>query len=123
MDLCERTAGYPEGSRMKWTCEVTNVALHWLESAQPAQIERMRKLVANGQFGFGPMWGHWSALHPEDMLLESLQPMNVLREKLGADFKIAMQTDVNGVAWPVVDMLLDCGVRQLMMSINIHRGG
>ncbi len=123
IDLCEQTAGCPGGSRMKWTCEVTNVALHWLNSATPAQIERMRRLVSNGQVSFGPMWAHWTALHPEDLLIESLQPMKRLRELLGADFKLAMQTDVNGVPWPVSDMLLDAGIDQLMMSINIHMGG
>lgn len=123
IDLCERTADNPEGSRMKWTCEVTNVAMHWLKSANAAKIARLRRLVESGQFGFGAMLCHWTALHPEDLLRESLQPVKVLRETLGAKIGIAMQTDVNGVAWSVTDALLDAGIDRLMMSINIHMGG
>ncbi len=123
IDLCEKTANYPEGSRCKWTCEVTNVVLHWLESASEAQVARLKKLVKNGQISFGAMLCHWTALHSEDLLKESLQPMNRLREVLGAKFEVAMQTDVNGVPWSTPDLLLDAGVKQLMMSINMHMGG
>ena len=110
IEHCERTAGYPEGSRMKWTCEVTSVALNWLKTASPSQIKRMRKLVANGQMSFGAMLYHWTALHQEDMLRESLQAIRVVRDALGADIRFAMQTDVNGTPWSVPDMLLDAGV-------------
>ncbi|MFO1522222.1 MAG: hypothetical protein U1G05_09330 [Kiritimatiellia bacterium] len=123
IDLCERTAEHPEGSQCKWTCEVTNVVLHWLETAPPRQVERLRALVAAGRIAIAPMLCHWTALHPEDLLRESLQPMLRLREVLGARFSAAMQTDVNGVPWSTPDLLLDAGVGNLMMSINIHMGG
>src|SRR6478752_7343877 len=123
IEHCERTSDYPEGSRMKWTCEVTCVALHWLKTASPRQVERMRKLVANGQIGFGAMLYHWTALHQEDMLRESLQAIKIVRDTLGANIRFAMQTDVNGVPWSVPDMLLEAGIEGLMMSINIHMGG
>ena len=71
IEYCERTSSYPEGSRMKWTCEVTSVAQNWLKTASPQQVRRMRKLVANGQIGFGAMLFHWTALHQEDLLRES----------------------------------------------------
>jgi alpha-mannosidase len=123
MDQCERTADYPEGSRVKWTCEVTGVALHWLKTASVAQVERMRRLVANGQMSFGAMLLHWTAAHQEDLLRESLHGIKVLRDTLGANIRFAMQTDVNGVPWSVPDMLLDAGIEGLMMNINIHMGG
>lgn len=123
IDLCERTADYPEGSRVKWTCEVTGVALHWLKTASPAQVGRMRRLVANGQMSFGAMFLHWTAAHQEDLLRESLHGIKVLRDTLGANIRYAMQTDVNGVPWSVPDMLLDAGIEGLMMNINIHMGG
>ena len=33
IELCETSAAFPAGSRGKWTCEATQVVLHWLESA------------------------------------------------------------------------------------------
>jgi hypothetical protein len=121
--LCEATADWPEPCRMKWTCEVTSVMLHWLKSASPEQLERLRRLVQHGQFSLGAMWAHWTALVPEDLLIESLQPVRQLRELLGAPCGIAMQTDVNGIPWPVTDLLLDAGIDKLIMSVNIHMGG
>ena len=123
IDLCEATATFPEGSRCKWTCEVTKAVLHWLESASPAQVARLQQLVANGQFSFGAMLYHWTALHPEDLLHASLQPLKKLRAVLGATFGVAIQTDVNGVPWSTADLLLDAGINRLMMNINIHMGG
>ena len=115
--LCERNA------ELKWTCEVTCVVEHWLATASRSQISRVRKLIERGQFGFGAMWANWTALQQEDMLVESLQPMRRLREDFGVDFQVAIQADVNGIPWPTADLLLDAGIGNLMMNVNIHMGG
>lgn len=123
IELCESTADFPAGSRGKWTCEVTKVVLHWLESATPAQVARMRNLATSGQITFGAMLCHWTALQPEDLMQESLQSIKRLRALLGARIEVAIQTDVNGVSWSTADLLLDAGIDRLMMNINIHMGG
>lgn len=123
IDLCEQTADFPEDSRMKWTCEVTSRFLHWLDRASPAQQRRLEALVARGQIAFGAMWGHWTAMVPEDVLLESLTPIRMIRERFGAPVGVAIQHDVNGVPWPLADMLLDHGVEHLLFGINLHSGG
>jgi hypothetical protein len=123
IELCETSAAFPAGSRGKWTCEATQVVLHWLESATAAQVARMQNLVASGQMSFGAMLCHWTALHPEDLMQESLQPIKRLRALLGAKFEVAIQTDVNGVPWSTADLLLDAGISRLMMNINVHMGG
>ncbi|MBN8460071.1 MAG: hypothetical protein J0M04_19765 [Verrucomicrobia bacterium] len=123
MDLCESTADDPEECRMKWTCEVSSTFLHWLERASPAQQRRLEALVARGQIAFGAMWGHWTAMVPEDVLLESLAPIAMIRERFGAPVGVAIQHDVNGAPWPLADMLLDHGVEHLVFGINLHSGG
>lgn len=36
LDLVEATADYPDGSRYRWTCEVTGPLLRWLRLASPS---------------------------------------------------------------------------------------
>ncbi len=123
LDLCEATATYPEAARMRWTCEVTSTLLEWLDHAGEKQINRMKALVRNGQIGFGAMWCHFGATVRDDQLIDSLLPVRRLREVFNAPFRVAITHDINGVPWPLADILLDAGVDNLLMGINIHMGG
>ncbi len=123
LDLCEATADWPEPCRLKWTCEVTCTLLHWLDRAPAAQVRRLQALVRHGQVGFGAMWCNWTGLAPEDLLQESLAPLERLRAQFGDAFDVAIQHDVNGVPWSVADQLLDAGIPNLLFGINIHMGG
>jgi hypothetical protein len=123
IDLCEQTADWPEPCRMKWTCEVTGTFLHWLERASEAQVCRLHALARNGQISFGAMWAHWMLPLPQDLFIESLQPVRRIREQFGAPVSVAIQHDVNGIPWSAVDILNDAGIPHLLMGINIHMGG
>ncbi len=123
IDLCEQTAGWPEPCRMKWTCEVTGTFLHWLDRAPESQIRRLHALVRNGQISFGAMRLHWMLPLPRDLFVESLRPVQMIRERFGAPVSVAIQHDVNGLPWSAVDVLNDAGIPHLLMGINIHMGG
>jgi hypothetical protein len=123
IDLCERSADWPEACRMKWTCEVTGTFMHWLERAPETQVRRLHALVRNGQISFGAMWAHWMLPLPRDLFMESLQPVHRIREQFGAPVSVAIQHDVNGIPWSAVDILNDAGIPHLLMGINIHMGG
>jgi hypothetical protein len=123
IDLCEKTADWPEPCRMKWTCEVTGTFLHWLERAPEAQVRRLEALVSNGQISFGAMWCHWMLPLPRELFLESLRPVQMIRERFGSPVSVAIQHDVNGIPWSAVDLLNDAGIPHLLMGINIHMGG
>lgn len=49
-------------------------------------------------------------------------PATELRRRLGARINTALQHDVNGVPWPLADLLLDNGVDLLIMAVNRHLG-
>lgn len=123
IDLCEATAHLPEPSRVRWTCETTAPLLHWLEHASERQIARFRRLVKHGQLGAGAMYLNLTPLSNAETLLRGLEPIGFLRKELGLPLKVAINHDVNGVPWPLADMLLDADVKMLLMGINVHFGG
>ena len=45
-----------------------------------------------------------------------------LESLLGSKIQVACQHDVNGVPWPLADVLLDAGVDFFVMAINTHLG-
>ena len=64
-----------------------------------------------------------TSLNSADQLSRQLAPVDVLRRRLGAAITTAVQHDVNGVPWPLADLLLDHGVELLVMGVNRHLGG
>ena len=123
LDLCEETAGWPDPSRTRWTCEVTATLLHWLDAAPEAQLRRFRQLVAEGLLGAGAMYCNITPLYNAEQLVRSLYPVKRLREQLGLRLDTAINHDVNGLPWPLVGLLRDIGVQTLVMGINPHFGG
>jgi len=123
LDLCEETAGWPEPSRTRWTCEVTATLLHWLDSAPEGQLRRFRQLVAQGLVGAGAMFCNITPLYNAEQLARSLYPVRRLRDQLGLRLDTAINHDVNGLPWPLVGLLRDIGVDTLVMGINPHFGG
>ena len=123
IDLCEETAGFPEESKMRWTCEVTAPVMHWLDRATKEQIVRMKKLVKNKQIAFGAMFCNVSALYNTEEFIQSFYPVKRIKEVLGANVSVAINHDVNGLSWSLIGLLNDLGIENLLMGINVHLGG
>lgn len=122
LDLLEETVEWPEGSRPKWTCEVTSPVLKWLETATADDERRFRRMVEQGRLGIGAMRYNVTALAGAGQLARQLAPVADLRRRFGARITTAIQHDVTGVPWPLTDLLLDHGVELLVMGVNRHLG-
>ena len=122
LDLVEATADYPEGSRYRWTCEVTGPLLRWLRTASPAQVERFRRHHEQGAIDVAGMQYNLTPLLNVEQLCRSLYPLRALREEYGLTVRTAMQCDVNGVSWLFADLLAASGVELLTMAVNEVRG-
>ena len=83
LDLVEATADYPEGSRYRWTCEVTGPLLRWLRTASPAQVERFRRHHEQGAIDVAGMQYNLTPLLNVEQLCRSLYPLRALREEYG----------------------------------------
>ena len=99
LDLVEATADYPEGSRYRWTCEVTGPLLRWLRLASPQQLERFRHWHEVGAIDVAGMQYNLTPLLNVEQLCRSLYPLRTLRDEYGLTVRTAMQCDVNGVSW------------------------
>ena len=121
LDIAEETADWPDECRFRWTCEVTGPTLDWWQHAPDRDRDRFLAAVKRGQFEVAAMAWHMTPLMDHGMVVDVLKPIRFFRD-LGIPVRSAMNTDVNGLPWGVVDALLDHGVSGLSMAINEHFG-
>ena len=123
LDMCERDLDAESDHAMRWTVEVTAPLLHWLRHAPDRQVERFLRLERAGRIEVTAMFANLTPLVDTDQVVETLQPLRWLRTEFGLRVCYAMNCDVNGHNWTLVEALLDAGVDGLSMAINEHFGG
>ena len=116
-------AGVDGDHAFRWTVETTRPLLHWLERAPAARIERFLELERAGRIEVTAMPLNITPLSDTGEIIESLRPVARLRREYGITIRHAMNCDVNGQNWPLVDVLLDAGVEAFSMATNTHFGG
>ena len=121
--LAERYAGQTSDGAFRWTVENTYVLDRWLKHASTAEIERFQAMERAGRIEVTGMFANLTPLLDTDELIESLQLLGRLRRDYGFTITSAMNCDVNGENWPLVDLLLDAGIEGFTMAINTHFGG
>lgn len=121
--LAEKYAASESGGAFRWTVENTAVLFDWLKRAEPGQVRRFIELERAGRIEVTAMFANITPLFDIDELIESLQWAGRLREEYGFNITSAMNCDVNGENWSLVDLLLDMGVEGFTMAINTHFGG
>tara|TARA_R110002124_G_scaffold63350_32_gene173352 strand:- start:6318 stop:8936 length:2619 start_codon:yes stop_codon:yes gene_type:complete len=121
LDLVDRYADYPDDARFRWTCEVTGITRAWWEQASARDRDRFMAAIARGQIDVAGMLWHMTPLMDHSMPIDGLANLAMLRGE-GMPIRYAMNTDVNGTPWGMVDVLLDHGIEGLSMSINEHYG-
>ncbi|MDB5531028.1 MAG: glycoside hydrolase family 38 [Devosia sp.] len=121
LDIAERTQDYPDDSRFRWTCEVTGITMDWWKHAATHDRDRFLAAVKRGQFEVAGMGWHMTPLMDHGMVVDVLKAIQFFRD-LGIPVRSAMNTDVNGLPWGVVDALLDHGITGISMAINEHYG-
>src|SRR5712691_6215634 len=122
MGSLQQTHDLPEGSRPKWTCEVTEPLRRWLARASLEQVDRFRTLHRQGRIGVAALRWHIGPSVDRAGLRRLLDGKEELEQLLGATIRVACQHDVNGVPWPLADVLLDAGVDFFVMGVNPHLG-
>jgi len=121
LDLADQAADDSDESRFRWTCEVTGTTRAWCEQASNSDRDRFIHAVRRGQMEVAAMEWHLTPLADLRMLVRSLENVRFFRD-LGVPVRNAMNTDVNGVPWGLVDTLLDHGIDGFSMASNSHLG-
>jgi hypothetical protein len=122
LHLLDETAGWPEPSRPKWTCEVTEPVLRWLATASARDIDRFKSHTRAGRLAICAMRYNYTPLPSAGQFAQQLGRVAELRGRLGAPITAAIQHDINGLPWPLADLLLDAGVGLFIMGVNRHLG-
>lgn len=123
VDLAEADLDRDDPGAFRWNVEVTSTLLQWLRTASESDVRRFQCLEREGRIEVTGMLANVTPLYGPAQTIESLRPLTVLREEYGFDVSHAINCDVNGQNWPLVDSLLDAGVDTLTMAINEHFGG
>jgi len=122
IEWLEATSELPEAARPKWTCEVTEPLKRWLDDASDDSVERFRQLHRSGRIGVAALRWHINACVDRRGLERLLAGKREIEDLLETELRVACQHDVNGVPWPLADVLLDAGVDFFTMAVNPHLG-
>lgn len=120
LDYCDLTDNLPADAQFRWTCEVTWAVEQFLQTRPKAQVDRLKERVKQGRIEVAGMLFNFSELPDEQTLVASLKPIAECR-KAGIDVKVAMQNDVNGIAWALADYFPALGVKYVDMGTHGHR--
>jgi hypothetical protein len=120
LDYCDQTDHFPEASQFRWTCETSWSVRDYLRSRPQAQIDRLLKRIRQGRIEATGMFLNFSEIIDEPALAAQTKTLRMLKNS-GIDVTTAMQNDVNGIAWCLVDYFHHTDVRYLTMGIHAHR--
>jgi hypothetical protein len=120
LDYCDQTDSLPENSKFRWTCESAWVVNEYLKTRPKAQIERLKKRIAEGRIEVTGMFCNMAETSDENLMTDFLRPLQTILEA-GIPVKTLMQNDVNGIAWCMPDYFKNTGVKYLNMGINETR--
>lgn len=120
LDYCDATDNYPDAAKFRWTCEAAWAVDEFLKCRPAEQIGRLKKRVQEGRIEIAAMYFNFDELPEEQVLAASLQPLKLFKDN-ELQPKMAMQNDVNGIAWCMNDFYHDLGVKYLNMGTHGHR--
>lgn len=122
VDHAAADADHEGDDTFRWTVETTAPLVQWLEGSSPARRRLFVDLCRLGRIEVTAMPVNITPLYDTAELAEALEPVEHLRSQ-GIPIQYAMNSDVNGENWPLVDLLLDAGIKGFSMSINLDHGG
>ncbi|MEN8187875.1 MAG: glycoside hydrolase family 38 C-terminal domain-containing protein [Bacteroidota bacterium] len=120
LDYCDQTDDYPDAAKFRWTIETSWSLREYLKSRPQEQIDRLIKRLKEGRIEATGMFLNFSEIIDEPALVTQTKTLRMLKEN-GVDVITAMQNDVNGIGWSMVDNYHNTDVKYLTMGIHAHR--
>lgn len=120
LDFCDQTDNYPDASKFRWTCETSWSVREYLKSRPQSQIDRLLKRIQEGRIEATGMFLNFSEIIDESAVAAQSKTLRTLKDN-GIKVTTAMQNDVNGIAWSVVDNFNNTDIKYLTMGLHAHR--
>jgi hypothetical protein len=120
LECCDFTDSFPEDAKFRWTCETSWAVQEYLKRRPPEQVRRLKKRVLQGQIELTSMFLNYSEVIDEAQLAAQLQPVKLFIQR-DLPVKTAMQNDINGIGWCLVDYFKNIGIEYVIMGEHGHR--
>ena len=120
LDYCDQTDSLPDDARFRWSCETSWAVREYMRTRPASQVERLEKRIREGRIEVTGLFLNSSDLSDEASVAASLQPVREFRNA-GIPVHAAMQDDINGVPWCLIDYLEGAGIKYLSMGQNATR--
>ena len=120
LDYCDATDSYPAEARFRWTCENSYAVEQYLKTRPASQIRRLKDRIREGRIEVTGMIFNFDETPDDQTYAASLDPLRLFYRE-GIPVKTAMQNDVNGFGWCLIDYFKPLGIRFINMGINNHR--
>lgn len=122
LEYCRQTDDYPEEARFRWTIET---GYQFLNGWERLSIEEQGETIARikeGRFDLTPLYlAHVTELYDPEVLLRTMHDMARFAKRYELKLRSAMNTDVSGQPWAIVQLLAQCGIPYLSMAVNSTR--
>ncbi|MBK9759283.1 MAG: hypothetical protein IPO90_04740 [Flavobacteriales bacterium] len=119
LELIDRTKDYPEGSRFVWNVESLWAVENFLGIASEADKQRFIAAVKSGSIALSANYANilTGLCTPEEMHW-IVEYADSLRKWYDLPITMAMQTDIPGMSWSMVDAYAAHGIRHLSQGPN-----
>jgi hypothetical protein len=108
----------------KWNIEETWQFRQWQTRSSTQQVDELVRMIRDGRFGLG---GGHSTLHSTKAGIEELNRYLYDARRLRSEFGVPIQTvyhnDSPGLPWSYPQVLAKCGIRYLVVGMNLFIGG
>ncbi len=120
LDYCDQTDHLPKNAQFRWTCEASWAVREYLDSRPQEQIDRLLQRIKEGRVEVTGMFFNFGEIVDETALAMQTHILSQFK-KQGINVTTAMQNDVNGIGWCMIDLYHNTGVKYLTMGQHGHR--
>jgi hypothetical protein len=111
----------PDAERFRWTFEVARPVLRFLATADASDVERLRRLVAEGRVAVTGGYLNMTQLPSDAEFGAAYDAVGLLRAA-GLPVRTQQHGDVNGIAWGTIEAMRRAGMSRLVMALNPDHG-
>jgi len=121
LDLCEKTAAWPEGSRFKYTVEQAWSVQHYVENRPKDVIDRFARYVREGRIEITALFGdEVSCMCSHEELIRLMYPSFRFKREFDGEIRTAFINDVPGLSWGLPTVLADAGVKYFFAGLPTY---
>lgn len=123
IDLCDKTADWPEGSPFRWTIEATSLFENFARRYPKERVDRLVRLIHSGQVELAAFWtNELTELCGAESLLRAMYSSHRLCHAHDLRVDSVMVNDIPGYTWSLPQIWSQAGIRYANLRANGIRG-